>query len=191
MLRKNLDSNFHLTYCKQPKYERCSLHAHFCTQPYTHSCMRMVCTVVCKSMCNNNCPKKSAINSGLVKCSQISSLLLYWIGAYMVVKIIIEMVRMKLAGSDDGIGSLIKDLEEPFESVELRMNIISEPREAKAKGVQAIETFRTYIEVLIYPTKIYLSCNGYIVTLSNKHVVLFIVINYSFTCRKGSLRGGN
>lgn len=100
-------------------------------------------------MCNNNCPKKSAINSGLVKCSQISSLLLYWIGAYMVVKIIIEMVRMKLAGSDDGIGSLIKDLEEPFESVELRMNIISEPREAKAKGVQAIETFRTYIEVLI------------------------------------------
>ncbi|KAL4637825.1 hypothetical protein ACB092_03G104500 [Castanea dentata] len=67
-------------------------------------------------------------------------------GAYMVVKIIIEMVQMKLAGSDDGIGSLIKDLEEPFESVELRMNIISEPREAKAKGVQAIETFRTYIE---------------------------------------------
>ncbi|KAM4108879.1 hypothetical protein ACB094_03G079100 [Castanea mollissima] len=67
-------------------------------------------------------------------------------GAYMVVKIIIEMVRMKLAGLDDGIGSLIKDLEEPFESVELRMNIISGPREAKAKGVQAIETFRTYIE---------------------------------------------
>ncbi|XP_050275437.1 uncharacterized protein LOC126717646 isoform X2 [Quercus robur] len=67
-------------------------------------------------------------------------------GAYMVVKIIIEMVQMKLAGLDDGIGSLIKDLEEPFESVEMRMNIISEPREAKAKGVQAIETFRTYIE---------------------------------------------
>ncbi|KAK7837451.1 phosphomannomutase/phosphoglucomutase [Quercus suber] len=67
-------------------------------------------------------------------------------GAYMVVKIIIEMVRMKLAGSDDGIGSLIKDLEEPSESVELRMNIISEPRDAKALGVQAIETFRTYIE---------------------------------------------
>ena len=109
----------------------------------------------------------------------------------MVVKIIIEMVRMKLAGLDDGIGSLIKDLEEPFESVEMRMNIISEPRDAKAKGVQAIETFRTYIEVLIYPTKIYLSCNGYIVTLSNKHVVLFIVINHSVTCRKGSLRGGN
>ncbi|KAI3453138.1 hypothetical protein Pfo_009801 [Paulownia fortunei] len=67
-------------------------------------------------------------------------------GAYMVVKIIIEMVRMKLEGSDEGIGSLIKDLEEPLESVELRMNILSEPRFAKAKGVEAIEEFRNYIE---------------------------------------------
>ncbi|CAI9096019.1 OLC1v1032078C2 [Oldenlandia corymbosa var. corymbosa] len=67
-------------------------------------------------------------------------------GAYMVVKIIIEMVRMKLEGSSEGIGSLIKDLEEPFESAELRMNVISEPRFAKAKAVEAIETFRTYIE---------------------------------------------
>ncbi|XP_041015480.1 phosphomannomutase/phosphoglucomutase [Juglans microcarpa x Juglans regia] len=67
-------------------------------------------------------------------------------GAYMVVKIIIEMVRMKLAGLDEGIGSLIKDLEEPMESVELRMNVISEPRHAKAKAVEAIEKFRSYIE---------------------------------------------
>ncbi|GFP83525.1 phosphomannomutase/phosphoglucomutase [Phtheirospermum japonicum] len=67
-------------------------------------------------------------------------------GAYMVVKIIIEMVRMKLEGSDEGIGSLIKDLEEPLESVELRMNILSEPKFAKAKGVEAIEEFGNYIE---------------------------------------------
>ncbi|KAL2344724.1 hypothetical protein Fmac_006009 [Flemingia macrophylla] len=67
-------------------------------------------------------------------------------GAYMVVKIIIEMVRMKLAGSSEGIGSLIEDLGEPDESVELRINIISEPRHAKAKGSEAIETFRNYIE---------------------------------------------
>ncbi|XP_045813458.1 phosphomannomutase/phosphoglucomutase [Trifolium pratense] len=67
-------------------------------------------------------------------------------GAYMVVKIIIEMVRMKLGGSDEGIGSLIKDLEEPYESIELRINIVSEPRYAKAKGSEAIETFRNYIE---------------------------------------------
>lgn len=65
----------------------------------------------------------------------------------MVVKIIIEMVRMKLGGSEEGIGSLIKDLEEPLESVELRMNIISEARHAKTKGSEAIETFRQYIEV--------------------------------------------
>lgn len=65
----------------------------------------------------------------------------------MVVKIIIEMVRMKLEGSDEGIGSLISDLEEPYESIELRMNIISEPRHAKARGTEAIETFREYIEV--------------------------------------------
>jgi hypothetical protein len=70
----------------------------------------------------------------------------------MVVKIIIEMVRMKLAGMKD---SLIKDLEEPLESIDLRMNIISEPRHAKAKAVEAIETFRTYIEVLQIFTTIF------------------------------------
>ncbi|XP_030447770.1 uncharacterized protein LOC115670607 [Syzygium oleosum] len=67
-------------------------------------------------------------------------------GAYMVVKIIIEMVRMKLAGSNNGIGNLIEDLEEPLESTELRMNVIAEPRHAKAKAVEAIEAFRQYIE---------------------------------------------
>ncbi|KAK6789439.1 hypothetical protein RDI58_013238 [Solanum bulbocastanum] len=67
-------------------------------------------------------------------------------GAYMVVKIIIEMVRMKLEGSEKGIGSLIKDLEEPLESAELRMVVLAEPRYAKAKAFEAIEAFRTYIE---------------------------------------------
>ncbi|XP_043696047.1 phosphomannomutase/phosphoglucomutase [Telopea speciosissima] len=67
-------------------------------------------------------------------------------GAYMVVKIIIEMVRMKLSGSDEGIGSLIKELEDPAESVELRMNILSAPRYAKAKGAEAVEKFRNYVE---------------------------------------------
>ncbi|KAF9589431.1 hypothetical protein IFM89_023749 [Coptis chinensis] len=67
-------------------------------------------------------------------------------GAYMVVKIIIKMVCMKLAGSKEGIGSLIKELEDPAESVELRMNICSEPRYAKERGVETIETFRNYIE---------------------------------------------
>ncbi|CAN1188992.1 algC, partial [Linum perenne] len=70
-----------------------------------------------------------------------------WAGAYMVVKIIIEMVRMKLQGSNEGIGSLIKDLEQPLESAELRMNVISEPKDAKARAVEAIETFREFVEV--------------------------------------------
>lgn len=59
------------------------------------------------------------------------------------------MVRMRLEGSNEGIGSLIKDLEEPLESVELRMNVISEPRHAKAKAVEAIEAFRNSIQVCI------------------------------------------
>ncbi|KAK4763446.1 hypothetical protein SAY87_012884 [Trapa incisa] len=68
-------------------------------------------------------------------------------GAYMAVKIIIEMVKMKLAGlKEEDIGSLIEDLEEPLESVELRMNIVCEPRYVKAKGTEAVETFRKYIE---------------------------------------------
>ena len=66
----------------------------------------------------------------------------------MVVRIIIEMVRMKLEGSDEGIGSLIKDLEEPLESAELRMDVLSEPKHAKAKAVEVIETFKNYIEVI-------------------------------------------
>ncbi|KAG2253863.1 hypothetical protein Bca52824_083999 [Brassica carinata] len=56
--------------------------------------------------------------------------------AYMVVKIMIEMVRMRLTGSKEGFGK----------SAGLRMNILSEPRDAKAKGIEAIETFRQYIE---------------------------------------------
>ncbi|CAL8995161.1 unnamed protein product [Prunus brigantina] len=67
-------------------------------------------------------------------------------GAYMVVKIIIEMVRMKLTGSDEGVGNIIKDLEEPAESIELRINVVSEPRYAKEKAIEAIETFREYVE---------------------------------------------
>ncbi|RLM55420.1 phosphoglucosamine mutase [Panicum miliaceum] len=67
-------------------------------------------------------------------------------GAYMVVKIVIEMVRMKLAGLEGGVGSLIMDLEEPAESVLLRMNILGEPKHAKQRGTMAVEAFKTYIQ---------------------------------------------
>lgn len=43
------------------------------------------------------------------------------------VKIIIEMGRMTLAGSKEGINSPIEDLEESLESAELQINILSEP----------------------------------------------------------------
>ena len=68
-------------------------------------------------------------------------------GAYMVVKIVIEMVRMKLAGLEGGVGSLIMDLEEPAESVLLRMNILGEPKHAKQRGTMAVEAFKNYIQV--------------------------------------------
>uniref|UniRef100_J3MDM8 phosphoglucomutase (alpha-D-glucose-1,6-bisphosphate-dependent) n=1 Tax=Oryza brachyantha TaxID=4533 RepID=J3MDM8_ORYBR len=67
-------------------------------------------------------------------------------GAYMVVKIIIEMVRMRLQGLEGSIGSLIKDLEEPAESVLLRMNILGEAKYAKQRGAQAVQTFYNYIQ---------------------------------------------
>ncbi|RLN13488.1 phosphoglucosamine mutase [Panicum miliaceum] len=67
-------------------------------------------------------------------------------GAYMVVKIVIEMVRMKLAGLEGGVGSLIMDLEEPAESVLLRMNILGEPKHAKQRGIMAVEAFKNYIQ---------------------------------------------
>lgn len=65
----------------------------------------------------------------------------------MVVKIIIEMVRMRLAGSEEGIGSLIQELEDPLESIELRMNVITPPQQAKEKGAEAVDTLKKYIEV--------------------------------------------
>ncbi|CAD6225499.1 unnamed protein product [Miscanthus lutarioriparius] len=67
-------------------------------------------------------------------------------GAYMVVKIIIEMVRMKLAGVDGGVGSLIADLQEPAESVLLRMDVLGEPKHAKGRATQAVEAFKKYIQ---------------------------------------------
>lgn len=65
----------------------------------------------------------------------------------MVVKIIIEMVRMKLSGNNEGIGTLIRDLKEPADSVELRLNIVTPPRYAKEKGREAVQTLKEYIQV--------------------------------------------
>lgn len=66
-------------------------------------------------------------------------------GAYMAVKIVIEMVRMRLRGSQEGIGGLIKDLEEPQDDVELRVGILSKPQDVKQRGAQLIESFRRFV----------------------------------------------
>lgn len=66
-------------------------------------------------------------------------------GAYMAMKIIIEMVRRTLGGSTTDIGSLIQDLEEPKERIEMRINILSKPRDAKQRGAETIEAFRKFI----------------------------------------------
>lgn len=66
-------------------------------------------------------------------------------GAYSAVKIVIEMVRMTLRGSSGDIGSLIKDLEEPKENIEMRVNILSKPKDAKQRGLETVEAFRKSI----------------------------------------------
>jgi hypothetical protein len=58
------------------------------------------------------------------------------------------MVRMKLAGVEGGVGSLIADLEEPAESVLLRMDVLGEPKHAKQRATQAVEAFKKYIMVI-------------------------------------------
>lgn len=66
------------------------------------------------------------------------------------VKIIIEMVRMRLVGLEGSVGTLIMDLEEPAESKLMRMNILGEAKYAKQRGTQAVETFRNHIQVQLH-----------------------------------------
>lgn len=95
----------------------------------------------------------------------------------MVVKIIIEMVRMKLMGSSEGIGSLIKELKDPLESVELRMNVLTQPKHAKQKGAEVVETLKQYIEVkLCSPSS---ACLAWLVLTSCSEVGLCVGILHS------------
>lgn len=48
-------------------------------------------------------------------------------GAYLAVKIIIQMVRMRLAGDERGIGALLDGLESPVEDMEFRLGFIDTP----------------------------------------------------------------
>ncbi|MCY6371391.1 phosphomannomutase/phosphoglucomutase [Clostridium ganghwense] len=64
-------------------------------------------------------------------------------GAYLIAKILIKMAKIKLE-ENKSLHSLIKELEEPLESLELRMKIKSE--DFKAYGNKIIEDLESYCE---------------------------------------------
>lgn len=66
-------------------------------------------------------------------------------GAYLIAKILIQMAKMRLAGQG-GVGSLIETLEEPLESKEFRLNILTE--DFKSYGAKVLEGLRQYAVAL-------------------------------------------
>lgn len=70
-------------------------------------------------------------------------------GAYSAVKIVVQMVRLRLKGGDEPktVGSLIADLREPAESVELRIDVLSPPQHVKRRGAELLEAFRQFLMV--------------------------------------------
>jgi phosphomannomutase len=64
-------------------------------------------------------------------------------GAYLAVKIIIEMVRMRLQGDARGIGGLLDDLETPREEDEFRLNFLDQS-DFQAYGKRVVEAFAEF-----------------------------------------------
>lgn len=64
-------------------------------------------------------------------------------GAYLAVKIIIEMVRLRLQGDARGIGGLLETLESPLEENEFRLNFISRDG-FQAYGKTVVESFAEF-----------------------------------------------
>lgn len=69
-------------------------------------------------------------------------------GAYLAVKIIIEMVRLRLAGDARGIGGLLDGLDAPLEEKEFRLPFLerSNYKEYGAAVVQAFAQFAKNVE---------------------------------------------
>lgn len=69
-------------------------------------------------------------------------------GAYLAVKIIIEMVRLRLAGDKRGIGGMLDGLEAPIEEFEFRLKFFDKTnyREYGARVVEAFAEFATGVE---------------------------------------------
>ncbi|KAJ7556325.1 hypothetical protein O6H91_05G078400 [Diphasiastrum complanatum] len=66
-------------------------------------------------------------------------------GAYLAVKVIIQMALMRLHGSFHGIGGLIQDLVAPKENTEIRIKILSRLENVKHRGGQVVEAFRRFL----------------------------------------------
>ncbi len=64
-------------------------------------------------------------------------------GAYLVVKIIIEMVRLRLSGDTGGIGGLLDGLDEPLEEIEFRLPF-KDNSEYKEYGTAVLEGFAQF-----------------------------------------------
>jgi phosphomannomutase len=64
-------------------------------------------------------------------------------GAYLAVKIIIEMVRLRREGDDRGIGGLLADLETPVEEREFRLDFIDQA-DYQSYGAKVVESFAEF-----------------------------------------------
>ncbi|KAI0565798.1 Alpha-D-phosphohexomutase [Gracilaria domingensis] len=66
-------------------------------------------------------------------------------GAYLAVKIIVEMVRMRLSGDERGIGGLLDGLDEPLEEKEFRLPFLDQG-EYQAYGANVVEAFADFAQ---------------------------------------------
>jgi phosphomannomutase len=64
-------------------------------------------------------------------------------GAYLAVKIIIEMVRLRLEGDETGIGGLLADLETPVEEREFRLDFLDQT-DYQSYGAKVVESFAEF-----------------------------------------------
>jgi len=74
-------------------------------------------------------------------------------GAYLVVKILIEMVRLRLAGEDRGIAALLERLKEPQDEGEFRLKADTTTKDDHAQGDdfaqkadQVLEDFKSFVD---------------------------------------------
>lgn len=68
-------------------------------------------------------------------------------GAYLAVKIIIELVRLRESGDSRGIGGLLEGLGEPLEEIEFRLPFFDKS-EYKAYGTQVVRAFGEFAKTV-------------------------------------------